>query len=244
MDQNNNVFVADEFNNRIQKFDSNGNFITEFGQDRLGHPIDVAIDSQARVYASDENNDQILIYALANQIPTPPPDSDCTIPGNSNILITGTIGPDTLIGNTGNNLMNGLGENDRMNGCSGSDSVNGNTGNDGIAGGIGNDVVSGGNGDDNVQGGAGNDKVFGNAGVNILTGGPGNDIFFCGPSGQDRITDFQPGQDLRIGTCILGPAVAPTLTSASVPPVSSSTGITNPTPSTLLSLPLPLPLSD
>ena len=117
--------------------------------------------------------------------------------------------------------MNGLGENDRMNGCRGSDSVNGNTGNDGIAGGIGNDVVSGGNGDDNVQGGAGNDKVFGNAGVNILTGGGGNDIFFCGPNGQDRITDFQPGQDLRFGTCILGPAVAPALTSASVPPVSS-----------------------
>jgi Ca2+-binding RTX toxin-like protein len=129
------VYVANEFNDRIQKFDSNGNFITEFGQDRLGHPIDVAIDSQARVYASDENNGQILIYALANQIPTPPPDSDCTIPGNSNILITGTNGPDTLIGNTGNNLMNGLGENDRMNGCSGSESVNGNTGNDGIAGG-------------------------------------------------------------------------------------------------------------
>jgi hypothetical protein len=59
------VYVADKFNNRIQKFDSNGNFITEFGQDRLGHPIDVAIDSQAQVYASDENNGQILIYALA-----------------------------------------------------------------------------------------------------------------------------------------------------------------------------------
>ena len=72
LDQNKNVFVADEFNDRIQKFDSNGNFITEFGQDLLGHPIDVAIDSQAqaRVYASDENNGQILIYALSNQIPT------------------------------------------------------------------------------------------------------------------------------------------------------------------------------
>jgi hypothetical protein len=57
--------VADEFNNRIQKFDSNGNFITEFGQDKLGHLIDVAIDSQALVYASDENNAQILIYELA-----------------------------------------------------------------------------------------------------------------------------------------------------------------------------------
>ena len=60
IDEDNNVYVADEFNNRIQKFDSNGNFITEFGQDRLSHPIDVAVDSQGRVYASDF--DEILIY--------------------------------------------------------------------------------------------------------------------------------------------------------------------------------------
>ena len=54
--------LPDEFNNRIQKFDSNGNFITEFGQDRLIHPIDVVVDSQGRVYASDF--DEILIYVL------------------------------------------------------------------------------------------------------------------------------------------------------------------------------------
>jgi tripartite motif-containing protein 71 len=62
IDEDNNVYIADEFNNRIQKFDSNGNFITEFGQDRLIHPIDVAVDSQSRVYASDF--DEILIYVL------------------------------------------------------------------------------------------------------------------------------------------------------------------------------------
>ena len=56
----------------------------------LGHPIDVAIDSQARVYASDENNGQILIYALTNQIPNPPPDSACTGTGGRNAVITGT----------------------------------------------------------------------------------------------------------------------------------------------------------
>ena len=60
LDANDDVYVADEFNNRIQKFDSDGNFITEFGQDRLFHPIDVAVDSQGRVYASDF--DEILIY--------------------------------------------------------------------------------------------------------------------------------------------------------------------------------------
>ena len=48
LDESDNVYVADEFNNRIQKFDSDGNFITEIGQDRLNHPIDVAVDSQGR----------------------------------------------------------------------------------------------------------------------------------------------------------------------------------------------------
>ena len=116
-----------------------------------------------------------------------------------------------------------------MNGCSGSDSVNGNTGNDGIAGGIGNDVVSGGNGDDNVQGGAGNDKVFGNAGVNILTGGPGNYISVVNEVVKDRITDFQPGQDLKIWNRTPGPAVAPACASRSILAVSSLTGITKST---------------
>lgn len=57
--------MADEFNDRIQKVNSNGNLVTVFGQDRLGHPIDIASDSQARVYVSDENNGQIL-YNPAN----------------------------------------------------------------------------------------------------------------------------------------------------------------------------------
>lgn len=34
--------------------------IVEFGQDRLDHSVDVAVDSQGRVYASDF--DEILIY--------------------------------------------------------------------------------------------------------------------------------------------------------------------------------------
>ena len=207
VDQNNNVYVADEFNNRIQKFDSNGNFKAEFGQDGLNHPIDVAVDSQGHVYASDF--DEILIYALSDQIPpNPPPETQCVGSGSGNIPITGTNGPDTLIGTSGNNIMNGLGANDGNNGCAGNDVVNGNAGNDGIAGGQGNDAVSGNDGNDIVRGDAGNDIVSGNAGTNTLSGGPGGDIFFCGPSGTDIITDFQTGQDLRFGTYILAPATA------------------------------------
>jgi Ca2+-binding RTX toxin-like protein len=71
-------------------------------------------------------------------------------------------------------------------------------------------LLAGGDGDDNVQGGSSNDIVSGNASVNTLTGGSGNDIFVCGPGGGDRITDFQPGQDLRFGSYIPGAAPTPT----------------------------------
>jgi ACT domain-containing protein len=54
------VYVANEFNKRIQKFDSNGHFITEFGQDRLDHPIDVAVVLMGSVFDSDL--DEILIF--------------------------------------------------------------------------------------------------------------------------------------------------------------------------------------
>jgi tripartite motif-containing protein 71 len=82
LDEDDNVYVADEFNNRIQKFDSNGNFINQFGQDRLNHPIDVAVDSQGRVYASDFNcwigsnnlNDYFTVlvgsFSLAHRVAT------------------------------------------------------------------------------------------------------------------------------------------------------------------------------
>lgn len=71
VDSQDGVFVADEFNNRVQKFDKDGNFITKF-DGMLGHPIDVAVDSMNRVFVSDENNNQILIYELAVPTPTIP----------------------------------------------------------------------------------------------------------------------------------------------------------------------------
>ena len=72
VDSDDNTFVADEFNDRVQKFDKDGNFLTKFDGSMLGHPIDVAVDSTGKVYVSDENNGQILIYELAISTPTIP----------------------------------------------------------------------------------------------------------------------------------------------------------------------------
>ncbi|WP_166404843.1 SMP-30/gluconolactonase/LRE family protein [Desulfonema ishimotonii] len=47
------VYVADSTNNRVQKFDSSGKFLKEFGTDVLISPIDMAADEYGNVYVLD-----------------------------------------------------------------------------------------------------------------------------------------------------------------------------------------------
>ena len=61
------VYVADTGNNRIQKFDSNGNFITMWGSPGKGgcefiHPEDVAVDANDHVYVADTGNNHIQVF--------------------------------------------------------------------------------------------------------------------------------------------------------------------------------------
>ena len=51
-----NIFVVDSFNNRIQKFDQNGNFIMKFGKSGSGDgefasPLELAIDSSGNIFS-------------------------------------------------------------------------------------------------------------------------------------------------------------------------------------------------
>jgi len=63
------VYVADSGNNRVQKFDSNGNFISKFGTYGTGdgqfiNPVDIAVDSSDNVYVDDSLNSKVQIYSL------------------------------------------------------------------------------------------------------------------------------------------------------------------------------------
>ena len=58
-----NVYVADVYNDRIQKFNSNGDYLLSFEGD-LAEPHDVAIDSRNNVYVADSKNYRVLIYTL------------------------------------------------------------------------------------------------------------------------------------------------------------------------------------
>ena len=62
------VYVADFGNNRIQKFDSSGNYITQWGSAGAGNgqfngPIGVAVDSLGAVYVADSGNNRIQKFA-------------------------------------------------------------------------------------------------------------------------------------------------------------------------------------
>jgi len=59
-----NVYVADWDNNRIQKFNTTGTYITQWGSSGSGSgqfnlPRSIAVDSSGNVYVVDENNSRI-----------------------------------------------------------------------------------------------------------------------------------------------------------------------------------------
>ena len=64
MDFVGNIYVTDEGNNRIQKFDSRGSFLTKWGREGSGPgqfkaPWGVACDALGNVYVVDQGNHRI-----------------------------------------------------------------------------------------------------------------------------------------------------------------------------------------
>lgn len=67
-DQNGQVFVADFYNDRIQKFTSKGKFLNVFGESgtkpgQFKHPTNMAVDDEGNVYVVDFGNDRIQKFA-------------------------------------------------------------------------------------------------------------------------------------------------------------------------------------
>jgi len=143
--------------------------------------------------------------------------------------ITGTPGPDVLVGGRGRDIICGLGGNDRLLGGGGRDVLRGGPGADTLFGGSGDDVLRGddgadvlrggsgdddlyaGAGDDDAQGGAGDDVIRAGTGDDVLSGGAGRDVLravdgpdyrdalSCGSGGRDRA--YADAQDVVGATC-------------------------------------------
>jgi len=62
--QNELVYIAETWNNRIQIFDLNGKFIKKFGSNKdFNHPVGLALDSKRNfLYVVDTYNDSIKIF--------------------------------------------------------------------------------------------------------------------------------------------------------------------------------------
>jgi hypothetical protein len=90
--------------------------------------------------------------------------------------ITGTPGPDRLLGTWSDDVICGLGGDDRIDGRGGQDAVFGDAGRDRLEGGDGRDTLYGGGGADSLAGGVGDDVLSGGRGDDRFAGGPGEDF--------------------------------------------------------------------
>jgi Ca2+-binding RTX toxin-like protein len=123
-------------------------------------------------------------------------------PSGGGKFITGTDGPDRLVGTAGrdvircgkgNDVVLAKGGDDYIDCGPGNDRVDGGWGDDEIRGGGGNDSLTGNRGDDELFGGWGNDKLVGGSGADELSGGAGADSL-RGNGGRDRLSGG-PGRD-------------------------------------------------
>ena len=103
-------------------------------------------------------------------------------------IINGRGGEDSLIGGVGNDLLRG---------GNGEDNLEGRVGSDHLRGGWGDDILSGGVGRDRLHGGPGNDRMTGGASIDRFIFAI-NGEFDAEIMGSDRITDFNPDQDLIV----------------------------------------------
>jgi DNA-binding beta-propeller fold protein YncE len=67
VDSANNVYATDTSNNRIEKFDSNGNYLAQFGSPGSGpgqfsNPFCVGTDGAGKIYVADDSNMRVEVF--------------------------------------------------------------------------------------------------------------------------------------------------------------------------------------
>jgi RTX calcium-binding nonapeptide repeat (4 copies) len=119
---------------------------------------------------------------------------------------------ETLIGQSGIDVLAAGGGNDTLVAGSGADLLVAGSGNDILLGGSGNDTLIGGSGGDVLDGGDGNAVLVAGSGADVLTGGSGRDVFVFTQLSPafSGITDFQPGQDkIDLAALLRGANISP-----------------------------------
>jgi len=95
VDQDGNVYTADTYGYRIEKFDSNGNFLTKWGSSGSGvgqfnGASYIAVDNNGAVYVSDTGNKRIQTFGSSGIfIPTPKIPRSLPPQGGNAIILLG-----------------------------------------------------------------------------------------------------------------------------------------------------------
>ena len=146
-----------------------------------------------------------LIRCLGNELLPP---TICKGTKHDDKIVASSVGPQTIYGRDGNDLIQGDMGPDTIFGGDGDDVISGGEGTDTIFGNDGDDVISGDSGTNVVFGGGGNflyggngdDRLMGGSDNDVLTGGPGHDYFDCN-EGIDTVTDFDENEDTANVNC-------------------------------------------
>jgi len=75
LDRDGNVYVTDTMNNRVEIFDADGNFLSQFGQHGdgpgyLARPKGIAIDSDGHIWIADSYQDRVQVFDREGQLLT------------------------------------------------------------------------------------------------------------------------------------------------------------------------------
>jgi sugar lactone lactonase YvrE len=75
VDQDGNVYVSDTLNNRVEIFDADGNFVSEFGKHGdgpgyLARPKGIAVDSDGHIWIADQMEDRLQVFNREGQLLT------------------------------------------------------------------------------------------------------------------------------------------------------------------------------
>jgi uncharacterized protein (DUF2147 family) len=212
-DPSGSVYVTEGFNrNRVQKFDSSGNFERAWGKDVIPHELGPSPDYTGFEICTTFYCQGGQFGSLGGELGDPTgvaSDSAGKVYVadyyNSRIQRYDSAGnwerawgrdvianpstpvptPDSVRCNGELATIVGTGGPDRRSGTPGKDVIAGLGGKDQLVGLGGNDVICGGPGSDIVKGGPGNDKLYGEAGQDTLRGGSGKDVL-KGGAGKDQ----------------------------------------------------------
>ncbi len=174
--------------------------------------------------SSNQTNNSTLTGNNSQNTTSP----NTTSPNTTTCVITGSYGPDIIIGPSRNTIAlssanpgSSTGDKEILRGVAGNDIIlcgsgssctvttgpgdsilrSGGATEAKLYGGIGDNVFIGGDGDSLMVGNLGNEQFYAGTGHDTMIGGPGRNYFDCGLSGNAVVLNYNPLLDTKAGNC-------------------------------------------